>query len=93
MKLNETLVVCKPLLVYINCISKRLLFSYRYDDGSYINPFVVVFLLIAVCVMIGEFQFAWYMWVAQKTYKPRKKSIKIASLYFCRLAFYFEILN
>ena len=57
------------LIAYLNIF----LFSYRYDDGSYINPFVVVFLLIAVCVMIVEFQFTWYMWVAQKTYKPRKR--------------------
>lgn len=49
------------------------LFSYRYDNGDCINPLVVTFILIAISVMIGEFQFAWYMWVAQKTYKPRKK--------------------
>lgn len=52
------------------------LFSYRYEDGSYINPFVIVFILIAICVMIAEFQFAWYMWVAEKTYKPKKRKHK-----------------
>ncbi|KRL78745.1 hypothetical protein [Lactobacillus delbrueckii] len=37
------------------------------------NPFVVTFLLLAICIMVGEFQFAWYMWLAKKTYKPRKR--------------------
>lgn len=49
------------------------LFSYRYDDGSHINPLVAIFILIAISVMIAEFQFAWYMWLTQKTYKSRRK--------------------
>ncbi|MGZ1303143.1 hypothetical protein ACXO8U_09280 [Lactobacillus delbrueckii subsp. bulgaricus] len=49
------------------------MFNFHYADGSNINPFVVTFLLLAICIMVGEFQFAWYMWLATKTYKPRKR--------------------
>ncbi|MFV4929600.1 hypothetical protein [Lactobacillus delbrueckii] len=49
------------------------MFNFHYADGSGINPFVVTFLLLAICIMVGEFQFAWYMCLAKKTYKPRKR--------------------
>ena len=57
------------LLIYLNVF----MFNFHYADGSSINPFVVTFLLLAICIMIGEFQFAWYMWLAKKTYKSRKR--------------------
>ncbi|WP_260266647.1 hypothetical protein, partial [Lactobacillus delbrueckii] len=57
------------LLIYLNVF----MFNFHYADGSSINPFVVTFLLLAICIMVGEFQFAWYMWLAKKTYKPRKR--------------------
>ncbi|WP_231545210.1 hypothetical protein [Lactobacillus delbrueckii] len=49
------------------------MFNFHYADGSSINPFVTTFLLLAICIMVGEFQFVWYMWLAKKTYKPRKR--------------------
>lgn len=66
---NENLVVRKLLLIYLNVF----MFNFHYADGSSINPFVVTFLLLAICTMVGEFQFAWYMCLAKKTYKPRKR--------------------
>ena len=50
------------LLIYLNVF----MFNFHYADGSSINPFVVTFLLLAICIMVGEFQFAWYMWLATK---------------------------
>jgi hypothetical protein len=48
------------------------MFNFHYADGSSINPFVVTFLLLAICIMVGEFQFAWYMWLENKNKKPLK---------------------
>lgn len=56
------------LLIYLNVF----MFNFHYADGSSINPFVTTSPLLAICIMVGEFQFAWYMWLAKKTYKPRK---------------------
>ncbi|WP_308443683.1 hypothetical protein [Lactobacillus delbrueckii] len=61
------------LLIYLNVF----MFNFHYADGSSINPFVVTFLLLAICIMVGEFQFAWYMWLAKKTYKPADCKIKL----------------
>ena len=52
--------------------SSFYLSSYRYEDGRGINPLAIISIIIAISVMIAEFQFAWYMWAAEKTYKPRK---------------------
>ena len=57
------------LLIYLNVFT----FNFHYADGSSSNPFVVTFLLLAICIMVGEFQFAWYMCLAKRTYKPRKR--------------------
>ena len=62
---NENLMVRKLLLIYLNVF----MFNSHYADGSSINPFVVTFLLLAICIMVGEFN----MWLAKKTYKPRKR--------------------
>ncbi|WP_259686074.1 hypothetical protein, partial [Lactobacillus delbrueckii] len=51
------------LLIYLNVF----MFNFHYADGSSINPFVTTFLLLAICIMVGEFQFVWYMWLAKKT--------------------------
>ena len=32
------------------------MFNFHYADSSSINPFVVTFLLLAICIMVGEFQ-------------------------------------
>lgn len=59
-------------LTLIAYLSVQLL-NYRYEDGNSINPLAIVSIIIAICVMIAEFQFAWYMWAAEKTYKSRKE--------------------
>lgn len=79
---NENLMVRKLLLIYLNVF----MFNSHYADGSSINPFVVTFLLLAICIMVGEFICGW----------PRKlinhvnaRKYKTTLLSGCRVVFHF----